>query len=361
MNIWLSHSIKSIFGLFAIFLFGQSLLFGGFWGFDGTRLSYEGDVWKRKLPDFTEASYAHAVESMITDFESVTGKKLIPGVHGKVALKIYTNSFQGLGTPQNLVRAVIDSLMARGYKRHNIILVDYREDLLRENGFLPALSQRDPVDNFEGSPVCILGKDVYWDKEWFHDDPLPVPLSQTYAHMSQTSANMQDVDLDEQRKSYLPVVLFNEVDFFINLPMYSDDQAMGINGALANPTLWAVSNHERFMRSTKNAPPAIAEIGAIPELMSNWAFTIATLERYQYIGGPVFNSLYSASEPVLYLSSNPVILDQLVLDKLNKRRLKDGFKELSNPLPVLIYATQLGLGMHSPSRIHWHEETSSNE
>lgn len=352
--------MKPLSSAFAIFLLTQISVFAGFWGFDGARLSFEYDVWKGALSGYDEASYREVVHCLMSDFENVTGKSLNPGVQGKVGLKIYTNSEKGLSTPKNLVRAVIQELVDRGFERHNIILVDLREDLLRDSGFLPALSDRSPVAHFEGSPVYVLDSGEYWDSEWFHDDPLPVPLSKTYEKLQ--SGNVLTDDSKENRKSYLPATLINDVDFFINLPMYTDDPSMGINGALANPTLWGVSNRERFLRSRTNAAPAIAEIAAIPELISNWAFTIATMERYQFIGGPLFNSLYTRQEPVVYLSCNPVILDAVVLGKINTARSDAGFKPFTETLPVLDYSMQLGVGSRYTQKIHWRTPCgSSNE
>ena len=75
-----------------------------------------------------------------------------------------------------------------------------------------------------------------------------------------------------------------------------------------------------------------------------WMFTLASLEHYQFIGGPFFNSLYSNSEPLLWLSTDPVMLDSLLRDRMNALRKKGGFVDISDEIRTLEFAESLGVG-----------------
>ena len=138
--------------------------------------------------------------------------------------------------------------------------------------------------------------------------------------------------------------LMHEVDFWINLPCYSDHPTLGVNGALMNATMWNASNTTRFLRSPASAPVAVAEMGAVPELRETWALNIVSLQRFQYVGGPTFNSMYTVSEPLVMLSDNPVILDSIMRERINQYRTKNGFAPLPQELKILAYSEQLGLG-----------------
>ena len=49
----------------------------------------------------------------------------------------------------------------------------------------------------------------------------------------------------------------------------------------------------------------MSEIAAIPELEERLVLNFVSLERYQFIAGPFFNSIYTRSEPRLWMSLLP--------------------------------------------------------
>lgn len=298
-------------------------------------------VWETKLAGFDEATYERQVERLIATFEEATHRKLVPGPKRKVGLKIYADSGPGLATPVPLVKGVINALKRRGFEHSNIFLVGLNALRLRMTGYLPSLvSGQTP---FFGNPVYVLESGRYYDPVWFYDSPLPQRFDPIFAEQ-QTKGVPNTSSKDEDRKSFLATPLFLDADFWINLPVYSDHPTLGINGALVNATLWNASNTARFFRSPANAPAAVAEMSAIPELRQTWMFTIASLQHYQFIGGPFFNSLYTVSEPLVWLSNDPVMLDSLARDRINAHRRKSGFEPVDEEIRTLEFAETLGVG-----------------
>ncbi len=337
----------------ALFTFSVSVLgaAGGIWGLDDDREDFTSMVWEYALPGFGDGAYQAGVKALFRSFEESTGKFLAPGSEGKVGIKIYTNSGRGLSTPRPLVKAVIGELVNRGYKRRQIFLLDVEEFKLRDSGYISPLSDRQRGDVFDGVPVYILDSADHFDPVWYYESPLPA-MSQL-ATSAELFGSFGGETLPDERKSFLAKPLLTDVDFWINIPMVTDHPTMGINGALVNATLWNIGNRNRFFVSPANAPIAVAEIAAIPELASGWAMTLVPLERYQFIGGPVFNSLYTRSESLLWMSVNPVILDALMLRRVNNYRRSLGFPVISDNLPLLNYAESLGIGSRDLSRIQW--------
>lgn len=298
-------------------------------------------VWEAPLVNFSEATYARQVEMLIEKFEAAAGRKLVPGKKKRVGLKIYTDSGPGLATPVSMVKAVIAALERRGFEHQNIFLVGLNALRLRMTGYLPSLVSG--LTPFNGNPVYVLESGRYYDSVWFYDSPLPQRFDPIFAEQ-QTKGVPNTSTKDEDRKSFLATPLFLDADFWINLPVYSDHPTLGINGALVNATLWNASNTARFFRSPANAPAAVAEMSAIPELRETWAFSMTSLQHYQYIGGPFFNSLYTVSEPLIWLSTDPVMLDALVRDRINAHRKQSGFNPVDEEIRTLEFAEALGVG-----------------
>lgn len=307
-------------------------------------------VLEAKLANFDDASYSAQVEALFVRFEKMSGKALKPGSKKKVGLKIYTDSGAGLATPIPLVRAVIAALERRGFEQEKIFLVGLNQLRLRMTGYLPSLVTGETP--FKGHPVYVLESGKFYDPVWFYDSPLPSRFDPIFAEKSVEGVEA-NTTVEQDRKSFLATPLFLDADFWINLPVYTDHPTLGINGSLVNATLWNASNTARFFRSPANAPAAVAEMSAIPELRQTWVFTLASLERYQFIGGPYFNSLYTASEPYVWLSTDPVYIDSLMEDRMNQWRARTGFKPIPDEIRTLDFAEQLGVGSQKkdPSRV----------
>lgn len=299
-------------------------------------------VFEYRLSSFDLEGYTPAIEGLLSEFESRLERPIRKGERGRVGLKVYSDSGPGLSTPEPMVEAVVQSLLKRGYERRDIFIIGMNTSKLRESGFLPPLSHRSSLFNHVFVRSLDTGK--FYHEKWFYDSPLPAQSRAYWVNLEAENPFPNESDDALARKSFLPIPLLHEVDFWINLPSYSDHPVLGVNGALMNATLWNASNTTRFLNSPATAPVAVAEMGAIPELREKWVLNIVSLERYQYIGGPIFNSLYTVSEPYVLLSDNPVMLDALMSERINTQREKNGFEPLPDQLKILAFSEQLGLG-----------------
>jgi hypothetical protein len=94
-------------------------------------------------------------------------------------------------------------------------------------------------------------------------------------------------------------------------------------------------------------------MASVPELAHGWVLSLLSLEHFQFIGGPSFNSLYTDSQPLLLMSPNPVMLDRLLYDSVSQSRQLRHLPPLDPPL-YLDYARlpDTHLGDDDPKKIY---------
>jgi hypothetical protein len=288
-------------------------------------------------PERSPPPYERAVAALFDAWEEKEGP-IEPGPTGRVGLKVYTNSGNGLQTPRALVRAVSNALVERGFRRGDLFVTDLSTYRLRATGFLPSLSKGG--DRFAGMPVLPLENPAHQSPRWIYESPLPPdPL----LNPEETGSGEPQAE-GEDRLSYLPLPLLFDLDFWINLPIAQAYPVIGINGATTNASLWSVSNQARFFSRPVGAASSAVEIAAIPELRRTYLFTLLPLTRTQWIGGRRFDSLYVHRQPELLLSSDLLALDRYALDLINEQRTAEGFAPVS-PEPLLFrYGPTLDLG-----------------
>ncbi|MDR1818578.1 MAG: hypothetical protein LBR07_10565 [Puniceicoccales bacterium] len=305
-------------------------------------------LFEAQLPNFSRRSYDDAVSGLFTAFETRTGRALKPGRAGSVGLKIYTESGPGIATPKNLVRAAIRALERRGFERGRIYIVDLSERTLRESGYLaPLRVDGGGVETFEGCPVLALDTGKYYSRRWFYENPLP--SREIFAKQGDFAAERMLSD----KQSMLPASLFLQMDFWLNLAVALDSPALGVSGALGNATIWNISNQRRFLDNPANAQKVAIEVAAIPEFQRSLVFHVLALERYQFVGGPKFDANHCVSEPRLWLSANPLVLDFLMLGRINNARERKGFPRIE-PEPEMFVrgnTPPILLGSCRPSEI----------
>jgi hypothetical protein len=297
---------------------------------------------EQKLQGFTDQNYSTAVEQILGEFEKQTGVGLKPGKLGKCGLKISSQSGIGLSTPKPLIRALSQALEKRGFNRNSILVCDANLQNLRDSGFLPSLSTE--AQTFEGLPVIVFENEATnWSKDkkfCYENQVMPRPGSPPVAW-------------GDSRVSILPKTLFDEVDFWINLPVISDSKTIGVFGALGSASLGSIANSERFNDNPANASKVAIEVCAIPELSKKNILNIVSLERFQILGGPSFDASWCKSEKTILASANPVILDYIGLQKINAGRTERNVDPI-RPEPAIFSAANNGeiqLGTCRPADI----------
>jgi hypothetical protein len=292
-------------------------------------------VFQAKLSNLATEDYHFAVLRLIAQLEYEQNFKIKPTVFPQIAVKFDVQRAPGLSTNLNLLFSIVQFLERRGYTRENIFLVALKIDRetrrVLEKQFLPS--------------QIITGEDEgYFHPDWFHDSPMP-PAMGDRAKLLIDHPKNHEIRTIEERKSYLPSLLFLSKMYWINLSTAKDDHVLGIDGAITNATLNSSSNAQRFREDVTMGPAAATEILAIPEFSEKHLFSMVDLSEMQIAGGPEFNAEFIRQKPSLLVSKNPVFIDYFAMQSIQKERAKLGLKDRApQDCKLFIYARELSLG-----------------
>ncbi len=150
-------------------------------------------------------------------------------------------------------------------------------------------------------------------------------------------------------------VWLDEVTAIINVPAIMDDNIIGLRGAMANLTLPMLKQPAHLY--VNQGDPFIPDIYALPQIRNKVRLHIAIGLRILYHGGPQVNQKYVYEHGSLLFSTDPVALDQVALQLINRARhsmlLPEG-AELDLTCPYLDTAQAIGLGYNDLNQIEYH-------
>ena len=287
------------------------------------------------------ASYREALGKLVPFSEKKGGFKLSPAVIRRIGIKIETSCAPGLQVSSALVDALLLLLKDRGYRENQVFLADQDLHNLKMAGFAKGGSA---PQTYRGYRMFCSADKGFFDPDWFHDSAMP-PSPHDRSRFFLRFPLKREKRIEEERKSYLPALLFLGDVHWINLAVAMDSVNMGINGSATNLSLGAIDNYQRFLEKPTLGPAATAEILAIPEIWQKRVFSIVDLSKFQFAGGHSFDAEFVGREPVLLFGENPFSVDFFALQTLTEARTNRGLKP-RKPEDVLIfrYAQELGLG-----------------
>jgi len=296
-----------------------------------------------------EGQYLNSLKKLIMAAENHGGPNLKPSQISSIAIKLNTIHAPGLQVSPFLVNALLELLSSRGYRNEQIFLVDRDEVSIVRGGFM---SPRTTHNFYRGYRVFSSFNENYYNPIWVHDSPMPPTIHDRARFFLKYPQNRLN-RLAEERKSYLPSLLFLNDVFWINLAVAMDHLSLGIEGASANITTGAISNYQRFLNKPTLAPATVTEILAIPEIWEKRLYSIIDLSQYQFANAGQFDAEFLGRDSTLLLSENPLSVDRIALGVLNKKRTNKGFIERKfDQLLLFQYAKELGLGEVGKAKVY---------
>jgi uncharacterized protein (DUF362 family) len=263
-----------------------------------------------------------------------------------VGIKVAAAPGAVTGTHPAVVRAIARGLRAAGVPADRIIVWDRNREDLAAAGYGTAAAEYrlrwvDPASGYNREAMLsapVLGRLIWGDSKF--GERSGTRLVDVLSNGDQLSST-----------SYYATVLSKEVTKVINVPSLMDSFMSGVNGAIANMTLWNVDNWRRFVREPDFGDPYLAEIYADPMVHDKVVLTILDALTLQFAGGPFPNPNFSRPYHSIFASRDPVALDATALALLEEYRAANKLPKLAPLAGHIDSAARMGLGNSDPARI----------
>ncbi len=241
----------------------------------------------------------------------------LAGTDERVGIKVTTAGGAYFATRRGVVAAAVAGLKDAGVRE--IIVWDKNSSALRECGFTPERL---------GCEVRAIDPPRGWDRTASFQAPVLGKLIWGDLLFSE-KVNTRDLSKREDSllssKSHLATILSKEVPRFINIAALSDEPGCGVAGTLYSAVVGNLDNWRRFTTFGESGATAIADCYADPRLGGKCVLHILDALAVTYAGGPGPNPQAAAIHKTLYASRDPVALDSLGVELLEKWRKGSSF------------------------------------
>ena len=299
-------------------------------------------------PDATEAyrPYPEKVRPMVSRaITNLTHKATVPeawrslvSTQDIVGIKVFSAPGPNSGTRAAVVAAVVEGLLAAGLATNHIIIWDRQVTDLRLAGFAE-LSDR--------YGVRIAGSaQAGWDEKTFYNPDSPILGNLVWG----------DLEFGKKgdgvgRKSFVSKLVTREMTKIINITPLLNHNEAGVSGNLYSLATGSVDNLIRFESSPQTLATAIPEIYSLQALSDHVVLNITDALICQYEGGERGLLHYSATLNQLRFSLDPVALDVLSIQELDRQRKAAHAPTVKPNLKLYSIAALLQLGVDDLKRI----------
>jgi uncharacterized protein (DUF362 family) len=254
----------------------------------------------------------------------------------RVGLKINTLGRPLLFTHHELIQAVVEELKEFGIEENKILVWDRFEKHMDDCEF---------KFNTTGEGVRCYGTIST-------DEMISDRLDRDVVF---SSANDDPEKREEGgTESYFSRIFTHECDKIINMPILKDHGLCGVTLSLKNLAYGLCENNGRF-HGPEYIGPFIADFCALPEVKKKVVLHILDGLEACYDRGPRPRKLRSLFTPKsIWLSSDPVALDAVGLEVIQKERRSRAYRTLQEegrPIDHIDLAAKKGVGVSDLERI----------
>lgn len=286
------------------------------------------------------------VQAMVNrGLTNLTGRGSLPeawlslvSTNDTIGIKVFSTPGPNSGTRPAVARAVAEGLLEAGVPPAKVViwdkhLIDLRlagyVDLAKQLGIRAAASSQSGYDEKTFYETALIGNPLWGDLEF--------------------GRKVEGTG----RKSFVSKLLTTELTKVINVTPLLNHNLAGVSGNLYGLAIGSIDNTLRFESEADRLATAIPEAYALPALGDHVALNIVDGLIAQYEGGERGLLHYSATLNQLRFSKDPVALDVLSVQELDRLRKAAHAPPTVHTNTDLYYnASLLELGVSDLKKIH---------
>ena len=270
-------------------------------------------------PDDAKEMLRRALQELTGKSDLTEAAKLFVHPDDKVCVKVNGIALQNMATNKELVLPFLEAMIASGVPAANITVLE------QYPGFM------------NGTRITARS----------------IPAGVSVAWHTNKDATMDWRDIPGTQRHTKFVRALTESTALINFALIKDHSICGYTGALKNMTHGCSVNPQDF--HDHHASPQIAILSAQDILRSRLRLCIIDGFKVMAHGGPLYkHPEYVTPHESVYASTDPVALDAIGWDVVEKARAKFKLKSLTDegrPPAYIQGAADLGVGIADPSKI----------
>lgn len=287
-------------------------------------------------PARVAAMVRRGVAAVTRQPDAAAGWRSLVGPEDVVGLKVHSLPGADGGTRPAVAAAVARSLIEAGHPPGRIVIWDRRLADLHAAGF-GAVAQE--------LGVRLAGaREAGWDEQVWYESSILGTLVAGDHEFQQTGATTG-------RRSYVSRLVSRELTKIIPVTPLLNHNHLGVSGHLFSVALGSVDNAHRFETSPGLLHGAVPEIFALPQVGDKVVLCITDALVGQHQGARRSLLHYAEAVNELRFSRDPLALDVLAFDDLNRLRVRAGIPALTNRVELFHNAALLELGELDPARM----------
>jgi Domain of unknown function (DUF362) len=285
-----------------------------------------------------QAMVDHGITNLTGQATVTSAWRLLVSTQDVVGIKVFSAAGEISGTRPAVVAAVVHGLFDAGLSPGQIIIWDKRAEDLRAAGYVKLgrkLGVRvegaieigyDPT-NYYQPDSAVIGDLVYGDLEF--------------------GKKWDNIG----RRSYVSKILSHQVTKVISIAPLLTQPSAGVCGHLYSLAFGGVDNTLRFENDPDRLAVALPEINALPSVGDRVVLNITDALIGQYEGGASVELHYSTVLNQLWFSKDPVALDTLAIQELDREQQAAGAWGFPPDLEIYTNAVLLQLGINDPAQM----------